>query len=155
GDCLCNPRPWPATQQDDGPTGRTEQFRLHLRQLAYLPDGSDISNQEGQRLLVAMFSLSKELNGLFAVRRAGQVIAAQPLDGADEAAPDCRRQVGEWVLNCDWPPLCVQQLHSRTADRASGWLSVEAAVVRVVVLGLASGTEGEGRKGRSLAVVRG
>ncbi len=115
----------------------------------------EVRHHDRQRLLIAVLATSQLRHGRRAVGPAGEVVAAQALEGDDLSRPRARRlPCASGSSTSTACPRRIERLAAagrrrdrRSAGRGSGgW--------RVFVLRAARRTHGERRHGRPLAVVR-
>ena len=104
--------------------------------------------------VLAVLARAQRGDGLLAVGAAGEVVAAEALDGEDLAVEQVLRGGAQRVLDAlDGGAVALEQPHLRPADRAGVGLGVEAPVQRILVLGLAGVAHLEARHRRQRPVV--
>src|ERR1700724_2251483 len=121
-------------EEHDGPRGRLAEIGLDVRDDAETPRCLETPHHHGQRLCIARLP-PPQLTHRARVRRiAGQMVAAESLDRDDLTAAESGDGPLERVGHAQHPAAGVQQGESRAAGRTRGWLRVEAAIPRVLVL---------------------
>ena len=139
-------------QENDRPFGQVEQARLADANLYVGRRRQRIGEHHRERLVPAVLALPQEGDGLGVLRVAGQVKAAWPLDGEDLAGLQQGVGVGHDVAR-DRVAMRVEQRDLRAALRAAVAFGVQAAIIRLAVLGLALFAHGEGLHARAFAIV--
>src|SRR5580765_445687 len=81
------------------------------------------------------------------------MITAKPLQGADRAAAQFRRECCQRLIGFNTFTASISEFESWPACRAGCWLSVKAPIARIVILRAAIGAHLEFRHRGLLAVV--
>lgn len=132
-------------QQHHRPLARFEQRTLGIVHFRIRRNGSGIRQHDGEGLLLAILAATQARHG-FGVRRiAGEVVAAEALDGDDLAATQARQGFGDGIVDDQQAALRVAQREARTTFRAGVRLRMETPIRRIVVFAPAVRTHGEGR----------
>ena len=152
---LGDRRPVATPGDHDRPLASEQELLLGWRQLDQRARLLDARRHQREWLLLTLLAAPERTDCLLGSRVAGEVIAADPLDGQDRAVGKHRRR----LQRSRRPPsgARLRGPGTRRARGAAGWagvrLRVEAAVERVVVFGLALGAHPEARHRRLRAVV--
>ena len=122
-------------QHHDGCGRRVQGLGLGIADLAVVAHFGDIRSHQGQRFVWAMLALAQLVQGLGIACIAGQVHAADALDGNDLPGFQARCGLGHRVGATDHRALRIAQPDMRAAQRAGVWLRMKAAVGGLAVLG--------------------
>ena len=144
----------PFPQQHDGPLPALEQPRLVRAHFAELPGAAEIAAHEGEGLLIPLLAPPEPPHGLRVLDAAGQMHAAEALDGRDPAVLQQRAGGGQrGLVPLGAPPLRVDKKQVRPADRTAVRLGVVAAVFNVVIFPFAVRAHGEAPHGGQRPIV--
>ena len=145
-----------AAEEHDGSLGAEEGVAFARRDEAEALGGGDVRHHDGEWLLAAMLAGAKSDDGGLVAGVAGELVAAEGLDGGDFSGEEALGYVGE-----DGAGVCCGDAGDgrgegelRAADGACVGLRVEAAVYGVLIFAAAGGTHGEAGHGGEGAVVR-
>ena len=136
--------------------GRSREAQQRLRALADLDQRAgrlDVRDEQRERPVLAVLARAQQRDGGLVVGAAGEVVAAEALDREDLAVEEVLHGGAHGVVAVDRRPVALEQAHLRPAHGARVGLRVEAAVERVLVLGLARVAHDEARHRRQRPVV--
>jgi hypothetical protein len=119
-----------ARREDDRSRGRFEERSGLLLELHELLHGVKVTGHQRERLVLTMLSGAHRRDRALLVGEAGQVIAADPLEGEDAPAGQRARRALQRIA----AGFIAEQRHLRAADGTCVRLGVEAAIERVLVL---------------------
>lgn len=111
-----------------------------------------IPGHQCKRLVSAPLALPEPCHGLAVFGSAGQMEAADPLDGDNTAGPETRSRQLQGIA-VYLPSLRILEAEPWSAGRAGVGLGMETAVGRIVVFGLALRAHCEGRHAGIGAVI--
>src|SRR5918995_2278262 len=111
--------------------GRREEVLLSRRDVADPAHLREVAGHEGKRLILAHLAAPQGANSLRVEWVAGQVVAAEPLDGDDGPAAQHPRRPRDGVTGpgVKFVPEPVEKPYPRAADGTGVGLGVEAAAL--------------------------
>ncbi len=149
----------PAPGDHDRPLRTLEQGPLGIAQHDQALRRLGVAAHDRERLVLAVLAAAQLGDRGLVVGPAGEVVAAEPLDGDDQAVPQRRGRRPDGIRFAVGDPggelaaVAIEQPQPRPALGAGVRLRVEAAVGGVLVLAPAGGAELEARHRRQRPVV--